>query len=128
MRINYFFLAFFLIACREKRMYVRHIDLLTEIDTVTTERNVQYNRSDYFIVFNYKKNDQSLAIIKKYMTEYSSNFSKEFDNYHIFFYKNSGMIDTNYIKSFPKGKSYKALLDETPLLEYQWYEGRLIAF
>jgi len=87
---------------------------------------VQYNRSDHFIVFNYAKNDKSRIAIEKYMSRYSNDFSKKFDNYHIYFYKNSSAADTNYIKSFPEGKSYKVLLDEAPLFEYQWYEGKLL--
>ncbi|MGN6213291.1 hypothetical protein [Parafilimonas sp.] len=113
-------------ACKEEQVYIKHIDSLTEIDTVQAGSKLQYNRSDYFIVFNYAKNDQSHTAIEKYVLEYSNDFSKKFDNYHIYFYKKSSATDTNYIRNFPGGKSYKALLDETFLFEYQWYEGKLL--
>lgn len=113
-------------ASKKEQVYIKHIDSLTEIDTVQAGSKLQYNRSDYFIVFNYAKNDQSHTAIEKYVLQYSNDFSKKFDNYHIYFYKKSSAADTNYIRSFPEGKSYKALLDETPLVEYQWHEGKLL--
>ena len=103
-----------------------HVNQLTDIDSFNVGHHTQINRDDNFIVYNFHQTKRDSLEIYKYARTYSDSFSKKYDNYRAIFYKESKFADTIYVKDFGTKYAYKALLDEKPLMEFQWWSGRLL--
>lgn len=116
-------MAFILSSCTNKKVEIKHIEFLTEVWGDSINGKSWRNRDDYFIIYNSRFSSGVQEKIDQIIKPYSDSFSSEFSNYSIILYKESKYADTNYIKSFPKGLYYKALLDDKPFKTILWSSG-----
>lgn len=124
MRIIILFLILHIFdSCKSQDTKIKHIGYLTIVDTLKLSKGIQVNREDYFIIYNFRKSESEQEI-KGSIKKYSDSFSNRFTNYTIYFYKESPIADTNYIKGFGKEYYYKALLSEKPYAVYFWWLGK----
>jgi hypothetical protein len=98
--------------------------MLTEVDTLKHDSNTSAYRSDYFMIEDYRASNLRMDINDYVIKNLDSNYLK-FDQYTMYFYKESKVVNIDYINRFHKNSRYKAIEDEKPVLHYVWYNGKL---
>ena len=104
--------------------------IFSEKDSFLVSTNhLQHNRSDYFLIkANIIDSSQILPAIDSFVQNYNPKQYLNYDNYTMYFYKESDDVNEMILKKFP-GSEYKIFLDSQKdlLLVYQYYLKKLFS-
>jgi len=119
--VSFLILLVLVFSCKAQTVKIIPLPMLTEIDSIIHDGRVSTYRTDYFLVKANSVNNDSLRIFVD--NHLDSDFLK-YNQYDMKFYKESESLNLEAIKRFKQ--KYKAVEDETPIITYSWFDGKLI--
>jgi hypothetical protein len=117
----------FFISCHSQNISIISLPLLTEIDTLKQNGRIVTYRSDYFMIEGSPSPPINNAIANYVHKNFDSSHL-QYDQYNMYFYKKSEFVNEETIRRLHPNSRYKALLNDKPVKQYVWYNGKQFAY
>lgn len=113
------------ICCKKKELIIVPIESLNSTRTVNKEGKNYINKTNYFLVKGYDNHQTAIEAVNKFIVSHKDTDYARYDNYSMFFYKESDQTTIENIKTNPK--IIDRYSNENDLLyDFLWNKGKFI--